>query len=153
MSVMKRIRGAGLVKINEGYAFMHRLNVKPSENPNKPYGEYYVFPGGGLEGNETIEQCVEREILEELGIVVKATKKLYTRITPDGNLEEYVYLCDYISGKFGTGSGPEFSNDPRYADRGEYVPTIVKREEIKNIRLIPEENKEKLVSDIENGLL
>ena len=150
---MKRIRGAGLVKINGGYAFMHRLNVKPSKNPNKPFGEYYVFPGGGLEGEESIEECVEREIFEELGIKVKAIRKLYERITEDGQMCEYVYLCEYISGNFGTGSGPEFSNNPKYLDRGNYIPTIVEKNQIKNIPLWPKEFKEKLILDIENEII
>ena len=38
-----RIRVAGLVEMNGGYALMHRKNVKKTENPNQPYGEYYVF--------------------------------------------------------------------------------------------------------------
>lgn len=147
----KRIRGAGLVKINNGYAFMQRLNVKPSANPEKPYGDYYVFPGGGLEGKESIEECVEREILEELGIKVKALRKLYERETNDGRMLEYVYLCEYISGEFGTGSGPEFSNDPKYKERGAYVPQIIEKSEIKNIRLLPIEFKEKLVEDLKNN--
>ena len=150
---MRRIRGAGLIKIGDGYAFIHRLNVKPSQNPNKPFGEYYVFPGGGLEGSESIEECIEREIKEELGINVEVQEKLYERITEDGNMKEYVYLCKYISGKFGTGIGPEFSNDSRYVDRGNYIPTIIKLEDIKYINLLPKEFKEKLILDIERGYI
>ncbi len=30
-------------------------------------GEGYFLPGGGMEGNETKEECVHRELLEELG--------------------------------------------------------------------------------------
>ena len=148
---MRRIRGAGLIKIGDGYAFIHRLNVKPSQNPNKPFGEYYVFPGGGLEGSESIEECIEREIKEELGINVEVQEKLYERITEDGNMKEYVYLCKYISGKFGTGIGPEFSNDPKYIDSGKYLPEIIDKKEINNLLLLPSEIKEKLVEDIKSG--
>ena len=40
---MKRVRCAGLVRIDGKIALMHRTNVQmtPGE-PNKPYGEYYV---------------------------------------------------------------------------------------------------------------
>lgn len=34
--------------------------------------EYYVVPGGGVEGNETVFQTVEREMCEELGVKCKA---------------------------------------------------------------------------------
>ena len=143
---MKRIRVAGLVEMENGYALMHRMNVKKKENSNAPYGEYYVFPGGGLEENETLEEGVKREVLEEFGIEVEVKEKLYFRQIGE-ELDEYLFLCKYISGTLGTGTGPEFSGDPKYADRGLYIPTIVPKEEIKNIRLLPEEFKEKMLKD------
>lgn len=30
-------------------------------------GERYFLPGGGMEGTETKEECLHRELLEELG--------------------------------------------------------------------------------------
>ena len=142
---MKRIRVAGLIEIDGGYALMNRKNVKKSDNPFKPYGEYYVFPGGGLEEtDESLEAGVKREILEEFGIVVNVKEKLYYREI-ENELDEYLFKCEYISGKLGTGNGPEFSGDINYADRGEYIPTIVPKENIKNIRLLPEEFKNNLI--------
>ena len=57
---MKRIRVAGLIEVNDGYVLMHRKNVKQTPNSTKPYGEYYVFPGGGLEENETDKEKIKR---------------------------------------------------------------------------------------------
>lgn len=146
-----KVRCAGIVKFGEGIALMHRRNVKKSVNPLKPYGEYYVFPGGGLEPDDaSVEDGVKREIKEEFGIEVNVIKKLYENII-ENELAEYVYLCEYSSGEFGTGSGPEFSNDPAYADRGEYLPEIVDKNKIKEVPLIPVIFKEKLVKDIEDG--
>lgn len=143
---MKRIRVAGLIEMENGYALMHRMNVKPTPNLNQPYGDYYVFPGGGIEGKETLEEGVAREVLEEFGIVVEVKEKLYFRQIGD-ELDEYLFLCKYISGVLGTGTGPEFSGDPKYADRGQYIPTIVPKMEIRNIRLLPKEFKENLIKD------
>ena len=146
-----KIRCAGIVKFGDGIALMHRKDVKKQENTTKPYGEYYVFPGGGLEDDDkTIEDGVKREIKEEFGIDVEVIKKMYERSVSD-ELTEYVYLCEYLSGEFGTGTGPEFSNDPAYADRGKYLPEIVSLQDIKNIRLIPEIFKTQIVKDIEDG--
>lgn len=147
---MKRIRCAGLVEIDGKFAFMHRTNVEPSKtDKNRPSGEYYVFPGGGLEGEESMFEATEREIFEELGIKVKAKKDLYCKEVNE-SLDEYLFLCDYISGEFGTGNGPEFSNNPAYKDRGNYEPVLIPREEVKNIRLLPQEFKEQLIQDMEN---
>lgn len=144
---MRRVRVAGLVEMNNGYALMHRLNVKPKENSNQPFGEYYVFPGGGVEEDDkSFEDAVKREVLEEFGINVEVIKKLYFRKITEEK-DEYLYLCKYISGTLGTGTGPEFSSDPKYKDRGEYIPTIIPKSEIKNIRLLPDEFKAKLIED------
>lgn len=142
-----RIRVAGLIKMESGYALMHRINVKKKENSTQPYGEYYVFPGGGLEDDDkSYEDGVRREVLEEFGIEVEVKDRLYSRKINE-DYEEHLYYCIYKSGELGTGTGPEFSGDPKYIDRGQYIPTIVPQNEIRNIRLLPEEFKEKMIKD------
>ena len=56
-------------------------------------GSTYMSPGGGLEENETNEQCVEREVLEETGYIVKVTKPFIT-------VNEYCYDTLYINRYF-----------------------------------------------------
>lgn len=143
---MKRIRVAGIIPMENGYALMHRENVK-----NHPIGNYYTIPGGGLEEGETVEEGTIREIKEEFGIDVKVIKQLY--YIEKEEMDEYFFLCEYISGKFGTGDGPEFSGDPKYKDRGTYTPEIIAKQEIKNIMLLPPTIKEKMVKDIEEGVI
>jgi 8-oxo-dGTP diphosphatase len=41
---------------------------------NQSLAGHWEFPGGKLEGNETILECIEREILEELGVNCHAIK-------------------------------------------------------------------------------
>lgn len=139
-----RIRLAGLIPMGNGFAFMHRQNVK-----NHPIGNYYVFPGGGREGNESFEEGTIREIKEEFGIDVKVIKELYT--IQNDKAEEHFFLCEYVSGKLGTGQGPEFSEDPKYIDRGTYTPEIIAKDKVKDIMLLPTEVKEMLIKDIEEG--
>ena len=93
---MKRIRVAGLVEMENGYALMHRMNVKKKENSNAPYGEYYVFPGGGVEGEESLEEGVRREVLEEFGIEVEVKQKLYFRQIGE-ELELPIPLTTYVA--------------------------------------------------------
>lgn len=37
-------------------------------------GGYYFFPGGGLETGETIDECITRELIEEMGVSNKEIK-------------------------------------------------------------------------------
>lgn len=145
-----RIRVAGIIPMQDGIALMHRTGNKVREML-----DYYTFPGGGLEEGETLEQCIIREIKEEFGIDIKVKEKIYEYDLKKEELEqkEYFFLCEYISGKLGTGDGPEFNNDPKYADRGKFIPEIIKKENISKINLLPEEIKERLIKDIENNII
>ena len=143
MKEVNRIRCAAIIPIGEGYVFMHRKNVKR----NAKYKEYYTFPGGGLEEGETLEQCTIREVKEEFGINIKVIKKIYELENEELSMKEYFFLCEYIDGEFGTGTGEEFSNSERHANAGEYIPEIVKKENIKNITLLPPEIAKRFIAD------
>ncbi|MDM5194197.1 NUDIX hydrolase [Bacillus hominis] len=47
-------------------------------------GERYFLPGGGMEGNETKEECLHRELLEELGWTIEIEQYI-------GNAARYFY--------------------------------------------------------------
>lgn len=143
---MERIRLAGIVPLNGGYALMHRKDVK-----KRKIQEYYTFPGGGMEENETYEEGTKREIKEEFGIEVEIVEKLYEETNEEFNQKTIYFLCKYISGEFGTGDGPEFNNDPKYVDSGKYIPEIIKPEDLGNLLLFPTEIKEKFIKDVKNG--
>ena len=146
-----RIRVAGIIPMENGFALMHRTG-------NKVSGilDYHVFPGGGLEEGETLEEGTIREIKEEFGIEVKVEKLMYEQeyeaTENRGAKKEYFFLCKYLSGELGTGDGPEFNNDPKYADRGNFIPEIVKVEDIEKINLLPYDIRDKFVQDVKNGL-
>ena len=137
---MERIRVAGIIKINGGYAFMHRKNVIKRKN----FREYYTFPGGGLEENETLEEGVKREIKEEFGINVKVIKKLYEMYSEKFNQREYFFLCEYESGVFGTGNGPEFSRNPEYKESRRIFTRNNKKRRNRKFIIIATRNKRKI---------
>lgn len=109
--------------------------------------KFYVFPGGGMEGNETEEECVIREVYEEFGINIKPIKKVYVYETEKSI--EYFYLCEWISGEFGTGVGEEF--DVNSNKEGIYIPKLIKISDIPKVPLMPPEVASSFYEDYKNN--
>lgn len=96
--------------------------------------KYYTFPGGGMEEAETEDECVRREVLEEFGLTVKPIKKVY--IYENDISVEHFYICEWLSGEFGSGTGEEFQPD---RNRGVYKPTLISISDIPKLPLMPPE--------------
>ena len=108
---------------------------------------YYTFPGGGMEENESEEDCVKREVFEEFGIIVKPIKKVYTYENKIS--KEHFYLAEWLSGEFGSGKGEEFQEN---RNNGIYLPKFIKISDIPNLPLMPPEVASAFYSDyIKNG--
>ena len=63
----------------------------------------WEFPGGTLEEGETPEQCLQRELLEELAVITEIGDLLCTNeyiYTPDWVIRLLVYKTTVISGSF-----------------------------------------------------
>jgi mutator protein MutT len=63
-------------------------------------GGLWEFPGGKVELRETIEECIHREIMEEVGISI-SIRNLVGQIEheyPHGKVRLHVYMCKYING-------------------------------------------------------
>ncbi|WP_400242155.1 NUDIX domain-containing protein [Niallia sp. JL1B1071] len=93
---------------------------------------YYVFPGGGIEREETPMEAAKREAFEELGVTVKINECL-AEIEYNGI--QYFFLADIISGTIGTGQGEEFTE--RTLDRGTYLPMWVDINDLSAIDVKP----------------
>lgn len=83
-----RVGCRGIVIRNSKILICHELNSE----------DYYLIPGGGLEKNETLEECCVREIQEETGYAVKPIRHF---LTMKEYYEEYeyighYYICDVI---------------------------------------------------------
>jgi mutator protein MutT len=67
-------------------------------NPNMKIANVWEFPGGKLEIGETLEECVVREIEEELALSIKV-KNYYTTVQNEV-IELSAYLSEIIGGNF-----------------------------------------------------
>lgn len=70
---------------------------------------YYSIPGGQIESGEDGPTAVAREILEEMGVVVKPLWLISDYPQEDGCHHHY-YWCEYVSGE------PQLQNDSEEAD-------------------------------------
>lgn len=134
-----RNRAGGILIENGKVLLIHRI---------KDNDEYYVFPGGGIETNETIEQATKRELLEEAGIEVELIEKNPRYILKNESGIQYFSLVKRVKGIIGTGKGPEFT-DKSYEKHGKYIVEMISIKDIVNgkINLVPLEIKEKFLKD------
>ncbi len=58
-------------------------------------------PGGKKEDNETLEECVVREVKEELGITIEPMSLfgIYTTQSPEGEFSVSMYLSRIVEGE------------------------------------------------------
>jgi mutator protein MutT len=64
-------------------------------------GGLWEFPGGKLEPGETFEQCLVREICEEMGIQI-SVGSLFEEIThdyPEKSVRLKFFICELLSGE------------------------------------------------------
>lgn len=82
----------GIMKTDQGFLIARR-GTGIHEN-------MWEFPGGKVEGNESFEQAIVREIKEELHWNVKVIKPLCDVVDKRSSMRLLVhaYVCEYISG-------------------------------------------------------
>ena len=132
--MQKRVSCRAIIFDNERMVSMYR------ENGDRVY---YTFPGGGMEKNETEEECVVREVKEEFGIDIKPVKKVY--VYEDEKSIQNFYLCDWLKGELGSGVGEEFQDD---RNKGVYVPSLIYVKKIQDLPLMPPIVAKQLVEDV-----
>ena len=106
--------------------------------------DYFVFPGGGVDEDETPEQGAIRETMEELGLEVVIRQQL--AIIHFSQSDQFYYLVERVGGEFGTGTGEEFTDaDPDNPEEGIYIPIWMPVDEMPQHEKIYPESIAKLV--------
>lgn len=107
--------------------------------------EFWVFPGGGKEENETVEEAVVREVEEETSIKCKIVKLFYTHIYSDLGHKQFYYLCEYISGVPKLGEYNELQTMKE--EDQTYEPVWVNIDDLPKKLLYPLEIRDWLIQD------
>ncbi|MFA6415053.1 MAG: NUDIX domain-containing protein [Candidatus Paceibacterota bacterium] len=97
----KNIPGVGVILIHGGKFLLQLRDDNPDIlNPNK-----WGFVGGGIDQGEKPEEAIERECMEEIGIIPNSL--MYIGHTSDSKFRFYAYLSDQEVEKLHLGEGQE----------------------------------------------
>lgn len=108
--------------------------------------EYYVFPGGGIEDGESVEEAAVREAKEETGLDITLGKKLWEYENKDRL--EYYYLVDRFNSelRLKIGGPEQDSQSSSNIYRLEWIPLA----RIKGIKLLPEIMRDRVSDEFLN---
>ena len=139
---MKRTRAVGIV-INNQHVLLIQRRVEGKE--------YYVFPGGGVEEGEEIEDAVLRELYEETTVKASIQKLIYHFNYLDQDSEHFFYLCNYIDGTPELGEGNE--KKEMEAGNAYYKPLWFPIKNLSQTTIYPMEARNWLIADINNNFV
>lgn len=107
--------------------------------------KYYVFPGGGIEDNETKEDCISRECKEELGIDINIKKYVYEIKGKD--FIQHFFLIERKSGEVGTGNPEEYEVN---RVEGVQIPKFISISELSKLNIVSPPIVKQFLEDFDN---
>ena len=98
---MSADKNPALIKVSAGLVFNNGKLLITQRRPKDHLAGLWEFPGGKREPGESGEQCLERELMEELGIQVRVGKLIETIIHhyPEISVRLEFFQCQLIHGE------------------------------------------------------
>ncbi|MBN9653495.1 NUDIX hydrolase [Halobacillus sp. GSS1] len=114
---MAEWRGAAAVCINGQHELLMVLQGKPEEKKT------WTVPSGGLFHGESIEQCCERETLEETGYIIHVRERLQTKRGRIGKTDIHVeyFSCTVTGGKMQIQDPDHFIHEVRWVSQDDLI--------------------------------
>jgi len=131
------VRVSAIIIRGDSILLMHR---------RKKGKEYWVFPGGGVEDYETVEEGLVREVKEETNLDVLHIREKVMIYNEASEKEEPFFICKVSDGT------PEIVGEEKHQNRPEnfYELQWVKISDIEKIWLVPEAASRKVQNMFEN---
>jgi mutator protein MutT len=92
---------SNIIEVSAALIFRNGKILITQRHAKSHLGGFWEFPGGKCEPGETFEQCLAREIHEELGVEITAGE-LFEDIThayPEKTIRLKFFVCKLISGE------------------------------------------------------
>ena len=139
-----RIRAAAIVVEGDSV-----LLVQHQHDELQGGQSWWVPPGGGVEGEESLMECAQRETLEETGLSVELGRIAYVRdfVEPDYHHCEVFFVATSYVGTPLVGSNPGIFDVDHVIKNVRFVP----RAEIADMTIYPEEIKPTFWDDLASG--
>jgi mutator protein MutT len=93
--------GTKVIEVSAGLVFRDRKLLITQRHAGAHLGGLWEFPGGKREAGETFEQCLARELREELGVEVRVGElfESLTHAYPEKTVHLKFFLCQLDSGE------------------------------------------------------
>ena len=139
--IKQRISAGGIVIVGSKILLVHHYQ--------KNEFDFWVLPGGGVEGNEGIFRTAEREVREETNFQVTAEKIAYI----EEFMDEGKYICKFwVYCSLDPGKQASLSTEHKEADE-EFLKDVklFSKEELKGMNVFPTILRNDLWQDLADG--